>query len=65
MNIPFSDTKEDTWVRETVFAELETKESCPPPSFTNSIQEAAFLRFRVDAILEEWIFSKTGEKIDN
>lgn len=65
MNVPLSNTKEDTWVRETVFAELETKESCPLPLFTTSLQEAAFLRFRVDAILEEWIFPKTGEKIDN
>ena len=63
MTVPPSNSKEDTWVRKTVLTELNTKRSCPLPAFANSIQEAAWLRFRADAILEEWLFSKTGEKI--
>ena len=56
---------DNQWVFETVMTELNTERSCPLPSFTNSLQEAAFLRFRVDAIVEEWIFPKTGKKIED
>ena len=44
--------------------------SVPAPNsredaYVNAVvtKEAAWIRFRVDAILEEWLFSKTGEKI--
>jgi len=63
MSVPSPNNQDNKWVFETVMTELNTEQSCPLPSFADSLQEAAFLRLRVDAILEEWIFSKKGEKI--
>ena len=65
MSLPTPTNQENKWVHETVMTELNTEQSCPLPSFTDSLQEAAFLRFRVDAIIEEWIFPKTGKKIED
>jgi len=65
MSIPAPNNQEDDWVKNTFISELNTKKSAPLPKFAKSLEEAAFLRFRVDAILEEWIFSKKGEKIPN
>ena len=65
MSLPTPTNQENKWVHETVMTELNTEQSCPFPSFTDSLQEAAFLRFRVDAIIEEWIFPKTGKKIED
>jgi len=65
MSVPPPNNPDNKWVFETVMTELNTEQSCPLPSFTNSLQEAAFLRFRVDAIVEEWIFPKTGKKIED
>tara|TARA_B100001250_G_scaffold88926_2_gene73732 strand:- start:2858 stop:3097 length:240 start_codon:yes stop_codon:yes gene_type:complete len=64
MSIPAPKTVDDEWIISTFMHELENPEcSLPLPVHTDTLQDAAFLRFRVDAILEEWIFSKTGEKI--
>jgi|TARA_E500000331_G_C17061911_1_gene628601 hypothetical protein len=65
MSLPTPTNQENKWVHETVMTELNTEQSCPLPSFADSLQEAAFLRFRVDAIIEEWIFPKTGKKIED
>tara|TARA_B100000579_G_scaffold112888_1_gene90316 strand:+ start:624 stop:821 length:198 start_codon:yes stop_codon:yes gene_type:complete len=63
MSVPAPNNREDAYVLTTVMEELNSKNSRPLPKFARSVKEAAWLRFRVDAILEEWIFSKTGEKI--
>ena len=63
MSVPAPNNREDAYVLTTVMEELNSKNSSPLPMFARSVKEAAWLRFRVDAILEEWIFSKTGEKI--
>tara|TARA_R100000458_G_scaffold3227_1_gene2635 strand:+ start:485 stop:736 length:252 start_codon:yes stop_codon:yes gene_type:complete len=63
MSIPASNNKEDDYVQKTVTEELCCDCAGPLPDFPISVQEAAFLRFRVDAILEEWIFPKSGEPI--
>tara|TARA_R100000655_G_scaffold15841_1_gene34932 strand:+ start:1673 stop:1870 length:198 start_codon:yes stop_codon:yes gene_type:complete len=63
MSIPAPNNKEDAYVLKSVMDELHSKRSSPLPDLHMSVKEAAWLRFRVDAILEEWIFSKTGEKI--
>ena len=65
MTVPAPHNKEEAWVFETVMKEIDSPSSIPLPTFTNSLQEAAFLRFRVDAILEEFIFPKTGKKIED
>ena len=63
MSIPAPHNKEDHYVNKTVTDELCCDCSGPLPDFPISVQEAAFLRFRIDAIIEEWIFSKNGELI--
>ncbi len=65
MSIPHPNNREDLYVCETVMEELNSKKSRPLPEFAKSVQEAAWIRFRIDTILEEWLFSKTGEKIQN
>ena len=63
MSVPAPNNREDAYVTAVVTEELNLNKSIPLPEFTNSLQEAAWLRFRVDAILEEWMFSHSGEKI--
>ena len=63
MSLPAPNNREDSYVLAIVTEELNTMRSSPPPKFAESVKEAAWLRFRVDAILEEWMFSKKGEKI--
>jgi|TARA_E500000081_G_C6103694_1_gene338876 phage-related baseplate assembly protein len=63
MSVPAPNNREDAYVLTTVIEELNSKKSRPLPEFAKSVKEAAWIRFRVDAILEEWLFSKTGEKI--
>ena len=63
MSVPAPNNREDAYVLSIVTEELNTMRSSPPPKFAESVKEAAWLRFRVDAILEEWMFSKKGEKI--
>ena len=63
MSLPAPNNREDSYVLAIVTEELNTMRSSPPPKFAESVKEAAWLRFRVDAILEEWMFSQKGEKI--
>ena len=63
MSIPAPNNKEDGYVNKAVTDELYCDCAGPLPSFSVSVQDAAFLRFRIDAIIEEWIFSKNGDFI--
>tara|TARA_B100000965_G_C19309944_1_gene634073 strand:+ start:79 stop:327 length:249 start_codon:yes stop_codon:yes gene_type:complete len=65
MSIPAPKNQEETYVHDSFLNELNTKKCSPLPRFTKSLEEAAWLRFRVDAILEEWIFPETGQKLPN
>lgn len=63
MSIPAPNNKEDGYVNKAVTDELYCDRSGPLPNFTVSVEDAIFLRSRIDAIIEEWIFSKNGDFI--
>ncbi len=47
MSVPAPNNREDSYVNAVVTEELNLNKSIPLPTFTNSLQEAAWLRFRV------------------
>jgi len=63
MSIPAGHTNSDAWVLQAVISQKDDLDCSTPLPKKISLQEAAFLQFRVDAILEEWIFPKTNKHI--